>query len=119
MGRGVGALVERAIELVLEVELVGERAAGLEALAQEALTVFDEPLGLGIALPADAPADPQLAAEAGEVLGGATAAAMQRSLAVGDEQLRQAAEALEAAPERPEEVGACLEKTSAPAAARE
>jgi hypothetical protein len=109
MGRGVGALVGRAIEPVLEVELVGERAAGLEALAQGALTVFDEPLGLGVALGADVPADPQLAAEAGEVLGRSAATGMKRSLAVGDEELRQAAETLEAAAERPEEIGRLFE----------
>jgi hypothetical protein len=44
----VGPLAEPAVELLLEVELAGERAARLEARLQEALQPLDDALRLRI-----------------------------------------------------------------------
>ena len=58
--------IEPCVELILEVELVAEHAAGLEVGLDEALQPLDGALGLRIRRLAEAPVDLQLAAEAGE-----------------------------------------------------
>ena len=65
---GVRALGEPGVELELEVELVRERPAGLEAALDEVLQPLDDALGLRIGRRAEVPVDPQLAAERGELL---------------------------------------------------
>src|SRR5439155_23477420 len=104
----VGALVEPAVELLLEVELVGERAAGLEARLRVALQPLDDALRLRIARLEEAPADGELAAEGGERLRRATAAGVQRALAVPDQRLRQAAELQETLANPVQEIGRLL-----------
>jgi hypothetical protein len=81
MAASVGLLTP-AVELVLTVALVGERAAGLEVRAQVAAAVLDQPLGLGVARLEDQVAHRELAAKARIGLGGAPAAGVQRALAV-------------------------------------
>ena len=87
------------VELVLEVELVGKHAAGLEVGLRVALPALDDALGLRIARPAEVPADPQLAAERGELLGRAAVVGVDAGLAIPDQRLRQPAELPEAAPD--------------------
>jgi hypothetical protein len=65
--------VEPALQLVLEVELRRERAAGLEARLQEPLQALDQSLGLAVARVEDAAAHPELAAEGRELVRGPAA----------------------------------------------
>jgi hypothetical protein len=104
----VRPLVEPAIELVLEVELVQEAAPGLEARLDEALQALDRALRLRIARLQEVPAERELAQEGGEGLARPACAGVQRSLAVPDERLGQRAELLEAAPDPVQEVGRFL-----------
>src|SRR6516165_1514933 len=93
----VGALGEPAVELPLEVDVVGEAARRLEVGAQEAVVAVSLALGLWVFGLQDAPADRELAAEGGELLAWATAALVDRAPAVPDEGLGQAAEEAQAA----------------------
>lgn len=97
------------IELVLEVEVVGERAACLEVAVDEAVGALERPLGLAVAGVEDDPADRELAAEGGERLGGAPAAGVDRVLAVPDHLLGQGAEAGDATV-HPQEMSATRSK---------
>jgi hypothetical protein len=72
-----------AVELVLEVELVGEPAAGLEIAVQEAVAALERALGLAVARVEDDPTERELAAEGEEVLG-RPALGSDRALAVPD-----------------------------------
>src|SRR6266536_2853735 len=108
MEANVGALAEPTVELLLEVELVGERAARLEARLHVALQPLDHALRLRIARLQEAPADPQLAAEGGERIGRAAAARVQRALAVPDERLRQRTQFRKTVADPVEQVGRLL-----------
>jgi hypothetical protein len=55
---GVGSFSKPGIELGLEVGLVGEPAAGLEARLHVLLQALDRTLGLGVARPADQKTQP-------------------------------------------------------------
>jgi hypothetical protein len=57
----VGAVAKPTLELVLEVEVVGEAAGGLERRLQIALQALDDPLRLRVAGLAEVPARPELA----------------------------------------------------------
>lgn len=59
VGAQVRALIEPAIELIGEVELVGERSPRLEVGLHVALQALDDPLGLGVGGLAEPPADPK------------------------------------------------------------
>ena len=115
----VRALGEPRVELQLEVELVGEGAAGLEAALDEVLQPLDDALGLRVARLAEVPVDPQLAAERGELVVGRPSRACspdwrsQTSVcgsAPSDHRQRRIPASRS---------GVCLEKISAPAPARE
>ncbi len=115
----VRALAEPRVELQLKVELVRERPAGLETALDEVLQPLDDALGLRIARLAEMPVDAQLAAERGELLGRASAPACNPAW-------RSQTSVCGSAPSdhRQREIpasrsGAWLEKTSAPAPARE
>ena len=93
MEADVGALGEPAVELLLEVELARERAAGLEARLQRSPAA---------ARPRPSTADPAASRKrqptptwpqnAAKMLGRAAAAGVQRALAVPDQRLRQPAQ---------------------------
>jgi hypothetical protein len=78
--RAAVGLGKPGVELLLEVELVRERAAGLEVSLRVALQPLDGPFGLRVARFAEPPADPKLAAESGERLGRAALAAVDPRL---------------------------------------
>jgi len=80
------------VELVFEIQVVGEHATGLEVGLQEALQSLDGTLGLWIASPAEVPADAQLPAERGELHGRAAVVAVNAGLAVPDQRFGQPAE---------------------------
>jgi hypothetical protein len=104
----VGALVEPAVQLVLEVEVVGERAPGLKARLDVALQALDHALGLRVSRLAEVPAHPKLAAERCERVGRPAAASVQRALTVDHQRLRQAAQPADAAPQPGQDVGRLL-----------
>jgi hypothetical protein len=91
----VGPLLKPTVELLLEVELVREAAARLEARLRVALQPLDDALRLRVLRLAEAPADPQLAAVGGE-RPRLMAARVQGALAVPDERLREGAQLHEA-----------------------
>jgi len=95
---------EPGVELLLEVQLVGEDAAGLEVRFRVALQPLDRALGLRIGQLAEMPVDLQLAAERGKRLGRPAAMAVDAGLAVPDQRPRQAAQALQAAGDPGEQV---------------
>src|SRR4051812_45563721 len=68
---------------------LGEHAPGLEVGLRVALPALDDALGLRIALAAEMPADPQLAAEGGELRRRAALVGVDAGLAVPDQRLRQ------------------------------
>ena len=70
----VGAGIEPIVALQLEIQLVGEAAAGLKAALDEVLQPLDDALGLRVPALAEIPADPQRAAEGGELDRGPAAA---------------------------------------------
>src|SRR5437879_2680777 len=85
-----------ALELVLEVQLIGKAPPGLEVAVQEAVASLERALGLAVAGVEDHPAERELPAEGEELLRGLTLRG-DRALAVPDELRRQGAEALQAA----------------------
>ena len=108
-----------AVELELEVELVGERPAGLEVGLEVALQALDDTLRLRVGRGAEEPVDLQLAAERGERLARATVVGVDARLAIPNEQLGQRAERPEAAADAEEEVlGLLREDQGASASAR-
>jgi hypothetical protein len=96
-----------------------EPPAGLEAALQVVLQPLDDALGLRIARLAEVPADPQRAAEGGEVDGRTAARGVQPGLAIPHQRLRQRAQRPQAARIPNSRSGVFLEKISAPAPARE
>src|SRR4051794_26938796 len=74
--------VAPAVEPQLEVHRVGEPPAGLEVGAQEAVRALEHALGLRVTDVEDDPADAELTAEAGERIGRAAAAGVDRALTV-------------------------------------
>ena len=104
----VRALVKPAVKLVLEVELVGERAPRLKARLDEPLQSLDDALRLTISRVKDPPADGQLPAEAGELVRRPATTGMQAPLTVNDKALGQRADPLRAAPHPPQHVGRLL-----------
>jgi hypothetical protein len=112
-------LHEPGVELVLEVELVGETAARLEVSLGVALQPLDSALGLRVGRPAEPPVNAQLPAERSERLAWPAAVAVNAGLAVPDQHLRQRAEPHQAAGDPREQVLVSFEKTSTPAPARE
>ena len=119
MDAPVGPPLKPVVELELEVALVGEQATRLEASFEEVLQPLDHALGLRIGRLAEAPREPQLAAERGEVVGRAALACVQGALPVPDERLGQRPERPQTGPIPQRMSGACFEKTKAPAPARE
>ena len=103
----------------LEVELVREQPAGLEAALGEVLQALDDALGLRIAAVAEVPADPQLPAEGSKRVRRTTAAGVQPGLAVPDQRLGSAPSATGSDGSRTTGPAISLAKISAPAPARE
>jgi hypothetical protein len=75
------------LELVLEVALVGEHAAGLEVRLRVALPSLNDTLGLRVAGSAEVPADLQLATERGELLAGADVVGVDAGLAIPNQRV--------------------------------
>jgi hypothetical protein len=82
------------IELVLEVQLVGEGAPALEVRLRIALQALDGALGLRAGRLAEPPPDSELAAEGGEGLRRSAVVAVDARLAVPDQRPRQPAQPL-------------------------
>jgi hypothetical protein len=96
-----------AVELVLEVERVGNAPPGLEVAVNEAVGALERPLGLAVAGVEDDPAHRELTAE-GEQRLGRPPAGRNRPLAVPDDLARQRAELGKAAAHPPGDVGELL-----------
>src|SRR5438270_7695247 len=92
---GVDAIAP-ALELVLEVQLIGKAPPGHEVAVQEAVASLERPLGLAVAGVEDHPAERELPAEGEELLRGMTLGG-DRALAVPDELGGQGAQASQAA----------------------
>jgi len=108
-----------AVELVLEIRLVGKDAPGLEVRLRIALQPLDGALGLRVGRLAEMPADAQLAAEGGKRVARPAIAAVNAGLTVPDQRLRQAPEPLQAAGDPGEQVlGLAREDQDAGARAR-
>jgi hypothetical protein len=97
-------LSNQASSLELVIELVGERAAGLEVRLEIALQPLDDALRLRVGRLAEVPVDLQLAAEGGELARRPPAACVEARLAVPDERLGQGAERPEAAADPEQQV---------------
>ena len=104
MGAQVGALIEPSIQLILEVDLVGEAPTRLEAGLHVALQALDDPLGLGVGRLAEVPTDPKQSAEGRKRLGGPCRPGVQGPLAIPHERAGQAPQAPQAAGDPPQQV---------------
>jgi hypothetical protein len=104
---GVG-LVGPAVELVLEIQLVGKAPAGLEVRPQIAVRALEHALGLRVTRLEDDPPDPELTAEGSELRCGSPATRMDRALAIAHQLLGQRPEPPQAAAHAPGNVGPLL-----------
>jgi hypothetical protein len=87
----IRALGGPGVELQLEVKLVGEDPARLEALLHEVLQALNDALGLRVRWLAEVPVHAQLSAERRVFLGRTILAGVQSGLAIRDQQLGQGA----------------------------
>jgi hypothetical protein len=97
-----------AVELMLEVDLVGEDPAGLEVGLGVALQPLNGALGLRISGSAEMPIDLQLAAERSELVAGAAVVGVDAGLAIPDQRVRQPAQLPKAAPDPGQQIGLLL-----------
>ena len=112
----VRALIKPAIQLILEIELVGERPARLKARLHEPLQPLDHALRLAISGIEDPPADRHLPAERGELLGRPPATGVQAPLAIDHQALGQRTEPPHAPPHPPQHVRRLLGEHQRPRA---
>lgn len=112
-------LGEPGVELVLEIQVVGELAARLEVRLGLALHPLDRAFGLRVGRLAEAPRDLQLPAERSERLARAAGVAVDAGLAIPNELRRQCPQARQAARDAREQILSSLLKISTPAPARE
>src|SRR5450755_4660235 len=100
----VRPVIEPAVELTLEIELVRERPPRLETRLHIPLQPLDDALRLTVPRVKDTPADRQLPTERGELPGRPATTGVQAPLTVGDQPLGQRADPLKAAPHPPQHV---------------
>lgn len=103
MGPSVGPH-EPPVELRLEILRAEEAAPRLEVGLHVALQALHQPLRLRIRRLAEKPADPELAAEAGERLARPAIAGVQGALAIPHQRPRQPAEAPQATSDAPQKI---------------
>jgi hypothetical protein len=111
--------VKPGVELQLEVVLVGEHPARLKEALEEVLQALDDAFGLRIGRLAKPPADTQLPAQRRELLRWTAAVAVDASLAIADQCLRQRPSDHRQRRMPASRSGVCLVNISAAAPARE
>ena len=118
--RGLARSSNQASSCSWKSSSLAKRRPGSKLRSMKSCRRSTHALGLRVARLAEVPADPQRAAERGELRGRAAAAGVQPGLAIPDQRLRQRAQRPQTARgSRTADPAICLEKTSAPAPARE